>query len=117
MTAGYRLVSNFAEARRRATTGRALALTVGAEYGLAQARRVVPIEEGTLERSGATDVDPDKGEATISFDTPYARRQHEDLSLRHDSGRQAKYLEQPLNGTRQTILTLMAEQIRRALDD
>ena len=35
--------------------------------------------------------------AAVSYDTPYAIRQHEDLSYKHDAGRKAKYLEDPLN--------------------
>jgi hypothetical protein len=33
--------------------------------------------------------------AYVSYDTPYAARQHEELDWRHDEG-QAKYLEGPL---------------------
>ena len=32
----------------------------------------------------------------VSYNTPYAARQHEDLTLKHLPGKQAKYLEQPL---------------------
>lgn len=67
-------------------------LKLGGEHVLKLARDRVPIEEGTLERSGATS---DDGRATVavSFDTPYAVRQHEDMAAHHDDGRQAKYLE------------------------
>lgn len=56
--------------------------------------RTVPIEEGTLARSQrvhkATLAEP---VAAVTYDTPYARRQHEDQTLNHDPGRRAKWLE------------------------
>ncbi len=70
---------------------------LGAEHLLEVARQRVPIEEGTLERSGVVSVDEDAITAAISFDTPYAVRQHEELTYQHDSGRTAKYLERPLH--------------------
>jgi len=51
----------------------------------------------------------------VSYDTPYAVRQHEDLTLRHDPGRQAKYLEEPMQTERGTMLDLVATEIRRSL--
>lgn len=38
--------------------------------------------------------------------------QHEDLSFRHAPGRQAKYLEQPMNTERETMLALSAVSFR-----
>lgn len=86
-------------------------LALAAEHILTESRRVVPIEEGTLERSGATSVDGNR--AAISYDTPYAVRQHEELGYRHDDGRQAKYLEEPMLAERDTAMAIVAEQIRR----
>jgi hypothetical protein len=51
----------------------------------------------------------------VSYDTVYAVRQHEELTWRHDPGRQAKYLEQPYNTERPTMLALIAAAERRAL--
>lgn len=65
---------------------------LAAEHILNVSNKQVPIEEGDLERSGQVTTDG-QGTAAISYDTPYAVRQHEDLSYRHDSGRNAKYLE------------------------
>ncbi len=67
------------------------ALGDAAEHILEEANRTIPIEEGVLTGSGSTDVDG--GKASIFYDTPYAARQHEDTSLRHDPGRRAKWLE------------------------
>lgn len=90
-------------------------LTLAAEHLLQVSRSVVPIEEGTLERSGTATVDPAERTAAVAYDTPYAARVHEDMNARHDEGRTAKYLENPMNEERETMLELIAAQARRAL--
>jgi len=90
-------------------------LTKAAEHLLGEARAIVPIEESTLERSGVASVDRSSMTAAVSFDTPYAVRQHEELTWQHDEGRQAKYLEQPTLTERGTMLEIMAAEVRRAL--
>jgi hypothetical protein len=88
-------------------------LFVGAEAGLTEANRTIPIEEGVMERSGETSVDDRKLEAAISYDTPYARRQHEDLSLRHDKGRRAKWLEQMLKEEGSNLRKVIGDEMKR----
>ncbi|MFE6487979.1 minor capsid protein [Streptomyces sp. NPDC057757] len=98
------------------TRGRRLqseGLRAGLEYVLALSNRRVPIEEGTLERSGKVDVDGLDG--SISYDTVYARRQHEELTWRHLPGRMAKFLEISMNESRQVVLEMMAVPLRRWL--
>src|SRR4051812_16932420 len=69
------------------------------EHTLGIASQLAPLDEGTLERSGKVSVTGLNGR--IFFDTPYAVRQHEELTWRHLPGRQAKYLEQPMNTERE----------------
>lgn len=95
--------------RRGAENGLDLAL----EHVLAESRRLVPIEEATLARSGSTSRDGLRG--AVSYGTPYAARQHEDMTLRHDAGRTAKYLERPLNSERDVATRLIAREVRKAL--
>lgn len=105
-----------AEAAIRGTRAGARAgLRLGLEHLLQVSRGRVPIEEGTLERSGTVTVDEAAGEGAVSYDTPYAARQHEDMTLRHDAGRSAKFLEGPLAEETPTILAIIAAQVRRAL--
>ncbi|MFC8432256.1 minor capsid protein [Streptomyces sp. NPDC057253] len=85
----------------------------GLEHVLAESRKIVPLEEGTLERSGRVDVDGLDG--AVSYDTVYARRQHEELTWKHLPGRTAKYLEIPMNRERDVVLQLMATPLRRWL--
>ena len=51
----------------------------------------------------------------ISYDTPYAVRQHEDMSYRHDPGRTAKYLEGPLMAEAQTVAKIVGEHLGKAI--
>lgn len=85
------------------------------EHLLGESRALVPIEEGTLERSGTVVVDEQALTATVAYDMPYSVRQHEDMTLRHAPGRQAKYLEQPLNSARDVMLDLIAAELRREI--
>lgn len=90
-------------------------LWLAALHLLAEAQRIVPIEEATLERSGVASKDAAKFACAVSFDTVYAVRQHEELLWRHDPGRQAKYLEAPMHTQRDLMLAIIAAQIRRAM--
>ncbi|WP_053913727.1 minor capsid protein [Streptomyces sp. TP-A0875] len=89
-------------------------LRAAGEHVLTESRKVVPIEEGTLERSGAVSVDSARLEVAVSYDTPYAVRQHENMQYRHDSGRSAKYLEGPLTRERAQVTAILAAHMRRA---
>ena len=90
-------------------------LTLAAEHLLQVSRTEVPIEEATLERSGVASVDASQHRAAVSYDTQYAVRQHEELTYRHDEGRKAKYLEDPMNNERGTILELIAAPVQDVL--
>lgn len=93
------------------------AALLAGEHVLTESRRLVPHEEGTLERSGKVDTERqgDVSVAAISYDTPYAVRQHEEMDYRHDEGRQAKYLEQPLESEQDTVRAIGEQQLRQAL--
>lgn len=106
---------NGAQASQQMRSGAAEGLADAAELVLAASREVVPIEEATLSRSGATDVDPVGLKATISYDTVYAARQHEELTWRHDPGRTAKYLERPHARTADQQKQLIAQALEKKL--
>ena len=92
-------------------------LTLAAEHLLQVSRTEVPIDEATLERSGVASVDPDSQTAAVSYGTVYAVRQHEELTWQHAPGRNAKYLEGPLHAEKDTMLALIAAQLRREIGD
>lgn len=83
---------------------------LGAEHVLTEANMTVPHDEGTLERSGA--VDSDDLDAAVSYNTPYAVKQHEDMTLNHHGKGQAKWLENTLTGESQAVGEIIATAIR-----
>ncbi|MER5769553.1 hypothetical protein [Streptomyces sp. NPDC001985] len=95
-----------ARGRRLAERGLQRAL----EHTLGVSNSRVPLDEGTLERSGRVNVDGLNG--AISYDTVYAVRQHEELEWKHAPGRQAKFLESAMNDQRAVMLRLMAVPLR-----
>lgn len=86
-------------------------VALAAEHLLGEANKKVPLEESTLQRSGTVSTDPENFTAAVSYDTPYAVKQHEDMHARHDAGRTAKYLENAMNAEVQTA----AEIIRKTI--
>lgn len=90
-----------------------------AEHVLGESTQIVPIEEGTLGRSGKTSTETQGNVAVgaVSFDTPYAVTQHERLDLRHDPGREPKYLEKPLTVAAGdgTAAAIAAAELRKAM--
>ena len=99
------------EVSRRIRELAAQGISDAAEHVLEEANRTVPHDEGTLMRSGIVVLDRQKLMAVVSYDTPYARRQHEDLTLNHPNGRRAKWLELTLQERRQAVY----EYIRRSI--
>ncbi|MFJ5999659.1 minor capsid protein [Streptomyces sp. NPDC092370] len=115
MTQRSRLRLNGAAVMRGTRAGAVRGLRLASEHVLTESRRVVPIEEATLERSGVATVDESSLTAAVSYDTPYAVRQHEELTYQHDAGRTAKYLERPMTEEADTVGEIIAAQVRRSL--
>ena len=101
------------------------ALHDGAEAILTESLKEVPHATGTLARSAAV-TDASREDAVyISYNTPYAVRQHEDLTLRHPDprnplstpGRKAKYLEDPFDRLKGKVMELVKRRIKKALKD
>ncbi|WP_430479308.1 hypothetical protein ACQZM9_21750 [Streptomyces sp. P11-1] len=110
-----RLTWNGDAVLRGTRAGAARGLRLAAEHVLQVSRARVPIEEAVLERSGTATVDEDELRAAVAYDTPYAVRQHEEMAYRHDAGRTAKYLEQPMAEEADTVGEIIAAEMRRAL--
>lgn len=92
------------------------ALYEGGEMILAESDTRVPIEEGTLSRSGHVSEDRAELKVAVSYDTPYAVVQHEEMSFHHDGGREAKYLENAFNHMLPTVRQHVAARIRGGLN-
>jgi len=119
------------------------ALRTGAEAILTEAIDETPVDTGTLRRSGTVTVgalpdseqvyDAAKAETEqkgafsepigkekavyVSFNTPYARRQHEELGYEHPRGGKAKYLEDPFNRNKNKVMKYVDKQVKKALRD
>jgi len=91
-------------------------LSLAAEHILGVARDRAPIEEHILEESGFTSTAGVHAlRAAVSFDTPYAVKQHEDMTLKHDAGRSAKYLESAFNSEQDAVKQIIAAELRGEL--
>jgi hypothetical protein len=99
------------------------ALHDGAEAILTESLKEVPLATGALARSGTVTDVPKETAVYISYNTPYALRQHEDLTLRHPDprnpistpGRKAKYLEDPFNRLKAKVMNLVRLRVKKAL--
>jgi len=79
-------------ATRAVRDGSAEGLQRAGDYALARANENVPVDTGDLRDSGRVDVDEREGVVVVSYDEPYAVKQHEDTFYTHTSGR-AKWLQ------------------------
>ena len=76
-------------------------------------KQQVPLDQGPLQNSCYVDVNDDGSEGTVSYDTPYAVVQHENMRYHHQRGRKAKYLEDPVFD--KSVQREMAELAQRGL--
>lgn len=88
------------------------AARAGAHLLRDEAVQRTPIETGTLRNSAQATVEGN--EAMVSYNTPYAARQHEEVGWQHKEG-QAKYLESALLDNQTRISELIAQEIRKAM--
>lgn len=89
------------------------ALFDAGQHILDTSNQLAPLDDGTLVSSGmvtATDTS-----VTISYDTPYAVRQHEDTTLRHPNGRSAKFLETAITSEREAVLQFLQNRLKEVL--
>ncbi|MDK6240169.1 hypothetical protein QP400_00415 [Winkia sp. UMB3158] len=111
---GTSLTWNGAELLAAVNAGARVGLNKAAEHlrGVSQAQ--APIDEGILRATASVTVDSTGLKAAVSYDTVYAARQHEELTWRHPKGGNAKYLEKPAREEAQTMVDLIAAEVRRA---
>lgn len=91
---------------------RARALAVGSEFLLTEANLSVPHDDGVLERSGQASNDG-KSRAAVSYDTPYAVRQHEDMTLHHEGKGESKWLENTMSRSSKRVGQIIATALRK----
>lgn len=86
-------------------------LKAALDYLATESKKQVPLDKGPLQHSCYVDISSDGKSGTVSYDTPYAVRQHEERGYHHQRGRKAKYLEDPVNS--KAIRDNMRELMRR----
>lgn len=108
---------NLAFATKAAKEAGYQGLLEGGELVLGDSNEQIPHEDGDLERTGAVSGDPDAVQVAISYrDVAYrgqAVDQHENMTLKHDDGRNAKYLERALAANRDRVREAVAGSLRR----
>lgn len=71
-----------------------------------------PVDQGDLRRS--REVVAEGLSAAVTYDTPYAVAQHEDPTLNHPRGGEARWLENALNDNADRYVEHIADAIRQA---
>lgn len=92
------------------------ALLSAGEFILDESNKIAPIDEGTLIRSGNVAVDDKDGIVNVFYDTPYAVRMHEDMSLKHLNGRRAKFLEIASTQNADTVRKFIEDAVKKAVE-
>lgn len=91
-------------------------MKITAQNILGESQKLVPVDTGILQKSGNVKVNQDALTATISYNTPYALKQHEDATLKHPKGGEAKYLERPFNEKKGELESNVGDAVFKALE-
>tara|TARA_R110000803_G_scaffold141929_2_gene208316 strand:+ start:3044 stop:3436 length:393 start_codon:yes stop_codon:yes gene_type:complete len=115
------LAKILASAGAKAVPALKQALTEEAQIVFRDSQRLVPVDTGTLRRSGIIIPVRERGnliEVAMGYGgaaSSYALRQHENLQYRHKKGQQAKYLETPLFSRANKLLGNIKRRMERIL--
>lgn len=103
------------EVQQKAVAAAETALFKVGEFIVADSRKRCPKDSGTLRRSAQASQSSEGGNpvTVVSYDTPYARRQHEDLSLSHRVGG-PKFLENAVKDNQGKIEQYVGLEIGKA---
>lgn len=115
MSASYALRWHPGMAVAKVLAAADVGLMVAGEMLGEESDRITPIEEGTLIRSRTVSLDREHHRVAVAYDTPYAVRQHEDMTLTHDQGREAKYLANTGRRHGHRAQDIVGKRIREAL--
>lgn len=103
---------NSQEIIRKIEAAAKIALEQAGEELLRKANETIPFDTGMLRDSGQVITDPTSKRIIVSYNTPYAVRQHEDLNLRHKGGRRAMWLERAAHENRERLGDYIARGMR-----
>lgn len=86
------------------------------EYIFPVIQENTPVDTGALRKSEKVEDLYDGLGKRFSADVPYAKRQHEDLTLNHPRGGRAKYILSPIVENMDEASEMIAESVRRKLN-
>lgn len=121
MKGSERLTRLFEKASDAHRTVMAKAMVLEANRILNESKRIVPYKLGTLQDSGrveAPKIDANGIEVEITYGgkaKAYAAVQHWDVTLNHPNGRQALYLQTPVEAAKDTFVRSVMETMARYL--
>lgn len=114
VTAQLRIDETLGHVHDAALTG----LFLAGEHILTTSNEHVPHAVGDLQGSGTVSEDRGSYTVAVSYNTPYAVKQHEDTSLHHpDPARTAKYLENACNSERKAAAAIISQTARSQIGD
>lgn len=123
MDGADRLTRMFERASDAHRTVMAKAMMLEANRILNESKRIVPFRDGVLKDSGAVEgpkIDATGIEVEITYGgaaKAYAAVQHWDVTLNHPNGKQALYLQTPVNAAKDTfvreVMKTMARYLKR----
>lgn len=87
------------------------ALDRAANNLLEEANRMVPLDWGTLMKSGEASLGDTDLTAVVSYDTAYAVRLHEHPEYNFQGGREGKWLEKACNENHDRILAWLQSEL------
>lgn len=103
------------DVKKKVMTANEKAITLGLEFIKQESVKVAPKDTGMMEKSAQVKIAADGKTGYVSYDTPYAIKQHEELDYRHAEGRIAKYLELPLQQNSKKALEIMGRVLKGTL--
>ena len=85
------------------------------EFVIGEANKTAPIDEGTLRRSAFPSVDEENLIGAVSYDTPYAKRMHEEPGISFsDPAARHKWLERTIQEQQRNIKQYISDEMRKA---
>jgi hypothetical protein len=91
-------------------------LKIAGEVALEESNRLVPHDTGMLHITKGALIEDEKNlTVTISYNTPYAVRLHENPQYNFRNGRQGKWLEKALQNNEQQLRQIVADAIKEAM--
>lgn len=84
------------------------------DHLLDESNKKVPHDEGDLQASGQTQLDPVHMSGRISYNTPYAIRLHEHPEYNFQKGREGKWLERTIKRRKTAVLQYMQNKMKEA---